>query len=207
MNPNPNMSGNGFDDLSVCFANHYRFKLDNWYGSITPNATFINNQEMSNLYSEQYVKDFNIQVDFMDNDYWMQVYGGDKEKWSSALMEYDMIIIGFKDMAKFTNNENYIYGFEKFREAGKSVILSHDLCEDASMGIMDMTDNSNTDSIIQSDVRYYLRDISGQLRKYYKADVDEEHKNEYSYLDYNSRGRALSFEPSDYFKIFTSIRV
>lgn len=206
MNPNPNMSGNGFDDLSVCFANHYRFKLDNWYGSITPNATFINNQEMSNLYSEQYVKDFNIQVDFMDNDYWMQVYGGDKEKWSSALMEYDMIIIGFKDMAKFTNNENYIYGFEKFREAGKSVILSHDLCEDASMGIMDMTDNSNTDSIIQSDVRYYLRDISGQLRKYYKADADEEHKNEYSYLDYNSRGRALSFEPSDYFKIFTSIR-
>jgi len=206
MNPNPNMSGNGFDDLSYCFANHYRFKLDNWYGNITPNATFINNQEMSNLYSEQYVKDFNIQVDFMDNDYWMQVYGNDRDKWASALMEYDMIIIGFKDMAKFTNNENYIYGFEKFREAGKSVILSHDLCEDASMGIMDMTDNYRTDSIIQSDVRYYLRDISGQLRKYYKADSDEEHKNDYSYLDYSLRGDNLTFEPSDIFKIFTSIR-
>lgn len=207
MNPNPNMSGNGFDDLSVCFANHYRFKLDsNWYGNTTPNATFINNQEMSNLYSEQYVKDFNIQVDFMDNDYWMQVYGNDRDKWASALMEYHMIIIGFKDMAKFTNNENYIYGFEKFREAGKSVILSHDLCEDASMGIMDMTDNYRTDSIIQSDVRYYLRDISGQLRKYYKADSDEEHKNDYSYLDYSLRGDNLTFEPSDIFKIFTSIR-
>ena len=206
MNPNPNMSGNGFDDLSVCFANHYRFKLDNWYGNITPNATFINNQEMSNLYSEQYVKDFNIQVDFMDNDYWKQVYGNNRDEWASALMKYDMIIIGFQDMAKFTNNENYIYGFEKFREAGKSVILSHDLCEDASMGIMDMTDNSNTDSIIQSDVRYYLRDISGQLRKYYKADSDEEHKNDYSYLDYSLRGDNLTFEPSDIFKIFTSIR-
>lgn len=208
MNPNPNMSGNGFDDLTVCFANHYRFKMDeNWYGQKTPNATFINSQEMSNLYSEQYVKDFNIQVDFMDNDYWMQVYGNDRDKWASALMEYDMIIIGFKDMAKFTNNENYIYGFEKFREAGKSVILSHDLCEDASMGIMDMTDNYRTDSIIQSDVRYYLRDISGQLRKYYKADADEKHKNDYSYLDYSLRGNNdLTFEPSDNFKIFTSIR-
>ncbi len=204
MNPNPNMSGNGYDSVTVCFANHYRYKLDtNWYGQKIPNATAVNSQEMSNLFN---VEDFKIQVDFMDNDYWLNVYGSDRDKWVSALMEYDMLIIGFKDMAQLTNNENYLYAFEEFRKKGKSIILTHDLCEDATMGIMENTDNYNTDKIIQSDVRYYLRDISGQLRKYYNAEADEAHKNDYSYLNYRSRGQDLTFEPSNYFNIYTFIR-
>ncbi len=154
----------------------------------------------------QYIKtleDFKIEIEYMDNKTWYLNYSGEREAWASKLMEYDMLVIGFCDSANFTNNEDYLYGFNKFKEAGKSVILSHDLVQDVTFGIPVRNMNYNTDAMIQSDVRYYLRDISGQIRKYFDA---ESGGNDYSYMDYHSYGRALTFEPSDNFAIFTSLK-
>ena len=151
------------------------------------------------------LEDFNVQIEFMDNQTWWRTYGYNDNRtgWTDKLMTYDMLVIGFRDVATFTNDETYIYGFEKFREAGKAVILSHDLVQDPTIDMTGNTPHWDTSKIIQSDVKYYLRDISGQIRKYYDA---ESGSNDYSYMDYKSNGRELTFEPSDNFNIYTSIR-
>ena len=153
------------------------------------------------------LEDFDINLTFMDNKTWWRTYGGNRTKWTEDLMKYDMLVIGFKDVANFTNDEDYIYGFTKFLEAGKSVILSHDLVQDVTIKMTQNISNSNTTEMIQSDVRYFLRDISGQIRKYYDA---ESGGNEYSYLDYRLNGRGpedgMTYMPSDNFNIYTSIR-
>ncbi len=154
--------------------------------------------------------DFNVQIQFMDNRTWYRNYNGNREAWKNKLLEYDMLVIGFKDVAYFTNNEDYIYGFEEFRKAGKSVILSHDLVEDVTIDMPLRKNNYNTREMIQSDVRYYLRDISGQMRKYYDAanyNVAEPASSDYDYMKYYSNGRQnLTFEPSDNFNIYTSLK-
>lgn len=169
-------------------------------------VNFADNSEVGRkfrAYTSQ-LEDFNVQIEFMDNQTWWRTYGYNDNRtgWTEKLMTYDMLVIGFRDVATFTNDETYIYGFEKFREAGKSVILSHDLVQDASIGISSKDRNYEKTAIIQSDVRYYLRDISGQIRKYYDAETGS---NDYSYMNYKSNGRSLTLEPSDNFKIYTSI--
>lgn len=149
------------------------------------------------------LEDFDVNLTFMDNQTWWRTYGGNRTKWTEDLMKYDMLVIGFKDVANFTNDEDYIYGFTKFLEAGKSVILSHDLVQDVTIKMTQNIPNSDTTGMIQADVRYFLRDISGQIRKYYDA---ESGSNDYSYMDYKSNGRELTFEPSDNFNIYTSIK-
>ena len=156
------------------------------------------------------IGDFNIQIQFMDNQTWNRTYNGNRNKWKKDLMNYDMLVIGFKDSANFTNNEDFIYGFEEFRKAGKSIILTHDLVQDPTIDMTGNTPHSNTSKIIQSDVKYYLRDISGQIRKYYDAEnynVADPTGMDYDYMKYYSNGRRdLSFEPSDNFNIYTSIK-
>jgi hypothetical protein len=156
------------------------------------------------------IGDFNIQIQFMDNQTWNRTYNGNRNNWKRDLMNYDMLVIGFKDSANFTNNEDFIYGFEEFRKAGKSIILTHDLVQDPTIDMTGNTPHSNTSKIIQSDVKYYLRDISGQIRKYYDAEnynVADPTGMDYDYMKYYSNGRRdLSFEPSDNFNIYTSIK-
>lgn len=147
--------------------------------------------------------DFKIKISYMSNKDWYSKYHNNKEQWAKDLMEYHMLIIGFQDSAKFTNDEDYLYGFEKFREAGKSIILSHDLVQDTSFGIMSKNSNYDASKVIQSDVRYFLRDISGQMRKYFDATSAS---NDFSYMDYHSFGREKTFEPSDKFFIYTSVK-
>ena len=172
-----------------------------------PNTTvnFADNSDVGRKF-KNYVsglEDFDINLTFMDNQTWWRTYGGNRTKWTEDLMKYDMLVIGFKDVANFTNDEDYIYGFTKFLEAGKSVILSHDLVQDVTIKMTERIPNSDTTGMIQADVRYFLRDISGQIRKYYDA---ESGSNDYSYMDYKSNGRELTFEPSDNFNIYTSIK-
>ncbi len=155
--------------------------------------------------------DFDIQVSYLKNKDWYNTFeknGGNseanREKWKKYLMDYDMLIIGYKDSASFTNDELFIYGFEQFRQAGKSIILSHDLVSDPTVnGIMSKNLPDNTQNVLQPDVKYYLRDISGQIRKYYNTDSDN--INDYSFMAYKSSGRSLTFEPDGLFKIYTSI--
>ena len=162
------------------------------------------------------LEDFNIQVEFKKNSDWYRTYHNNREQWASDIMSYDMLVIGFKDVAYFTNDEDFIYGFEKFRDAGKAVILSHDLVQDTSIDIAGKNKiggnfpmNYEETKVIQSDVRYYLRDISGQIRKYFDAEnynVTEPTGIDYDYMKYYSYGRRdLTFEPSENFKIFTSM--
>lgn len=158
------------------------------------------------------VGDFNVEITYMSNSSWWNKYGwkSDRDNWKKDLMQYHMLVIGFKDSANFTNNEDFIYGFEEFRKAGKSIILSHDLVQDPTIDMTGNTPHSETSRIIQSDVKYYLRDISGQIRKYYDAEnynADNPTSIDYDYMKYYSNGRRdLTFEPSDNFNIFTSIK-
>ncbi len=209
MNPSLEMNVDYYkNDESINFANNKLYTLDGYDVSKDPleNYKTITNNDMSSFYN---IEDFDIKVDYMTNTYWSYVYGENRRDWNSDLMNYDMLIIGFKDSASFTNNVKFIDGFEKFREKEKSIILSHDLVSDTTVdGIMDERHSklalypAEESVVLQSDVKYYLREISGQMRKYYNAASDS---NDYSYMNYYSNGRPLSFEPSDYFKIFTSV--
>ena len=151
------------------------------------------------------IEDFDIQVDYMNNTYWTYMYGSGKRDWTKELMKYDMLMVGYKDSASFTNNATYIEGFEAFRQAGKSIILTHDLVSDTTVNGLTGALYPNTPyMILQNDAKYYLREISGQMRKYYDVNSNS---NDYSYMKYYSAGRKdLTFEPSWNFKIYTSIR-
>ncbi|MBQ9392291.1 MAG: DUF5057 domain-containing protein [Lachnospiraceae bacterium] len=184
----------------------------------TTTVNFADNSDVGRKFNNytRGLEDFNIQIEFKQNSDWYRTYHGRREEWARDIMNYHMLVIGFKDVAYFTNDEDFIYGFEKFREAGKSIILSHDLVQDASIDIGGKNkidgkypENYNETKVVQSDVRYYLRDISGQIRKYYDAanyNVTNPSAIDYDYMKYYSYGRRdLTFEPSDNFKIFTSV--
>jgi len=184
----------------------------------TTTVNFADNSDVGRKFKNytRGLEDFNIQIEFKQNRDWYRTYHDNREQWAKDIMKYDMLVIGFKDVAYFTNDEDFIYGFEKFRAAGKSIILSHDLVQDASIDIGGKNkidgrypENYEETKVIQSDVRYYLRDISGQIRKYYDAanyNVTNPSAIDYDYMKYYSYGRRdLTFEPSDNFKIFTSV--
>ncbi len=210
MNLNYDMTNNLSN--SINFANNYWYTVDyDGWGDPVLNARLLTDNNKTDFQKQMSrlldVDDFNIKVDYMDNTYWAATYKGDSEKWRKALMEYDMLVIGFQDMAQFTNDETYIAGFEAFRDAGKSIILSHDLVADATIDIQTNKDNWDKTSVIQADVRYYLRDISGQIRKYYNA-ADYNDKvggDDYDYFQYYLNGEPHTFEPNDYFKIYTAV--
>lgn len=86
------------------------------------------------------VNDFDVTVEVLSNKAWNQMFGkgsnkSDEEKiedWKAYLDEYDMLMIGYMDVAQFTSNNVFQAGFEYFVSQNKSVILSHDIVKDES---------------------------------------------------------------------------
>lgn len=134
------------------------------------------------------VNDFNVNLSYLKNTDWYQQFGLNGEtaaasgktegelkelmiqKWKTYLDDVDMLVIGFKDKATFTNDEVFYAGFMDFVNQGKSVILSHDLIKDpVSLG--------NYVTGYDSE----LRSISGQRRKYYINDDNIGGGNYYRY--------------------------
>lgn len=149
------------------------------------------------------VEDFNVNIEFMKNRDWYAEYGeyGSKAvsmgyskevqtaRWKEFLEDYDMLIIGYCDMASFTNDDIFYEGFMEFVNQGKSVILSHDLVNDASF--LYMHNNLTTDYDAQ------VRTLSGQRRKYYKGET-----NYYQYSSTMLNGAEISLLPPDNFLIW-----
>lgn len=78
------------------------------------------------------VEDFDVDIDYRSNSWFMNNYEGKPEEWASDLQKYDMLILGFSDVSSFTDQEDFLYGFQKFVASGKSVILGHDIVQDKS---------------------------------------------------------------------------
>ena len=177
MNLSPNMNTN--ENPYVCFDASKTF---GWFGLLENRVGNRFNQLVDT------VSDFEqIRVVWMENKDWYKKYHNKKEDWARDIMNYDMLIIGFHDEAKFTSDEDYLYGFEEFRKAGKPIILTHDLVEDASIS-----------SSVKTPVRFYLRDISGQLRKYYDANEVANGNNKYSYSEYKLLGESKKIDYAPY---------
>ncbi|MEG1292245.1 MAG: DUF5057 domain-containing protein, partial [Lachnospiraceae bacterium] len=109
------------------------------------------------------VAEYNVEITFLENQEWTQKFiKGIKKpqdsinKWKEYLDTYDMIILGFRDMCMFTNQEVFYEGFQDFVKQGKSVILSHDIVKDTSFLV---TDGYSTTKYDQ-----YTRDLLGQRR-------------------------------------------
>ncbi len=190
MNLTPNMSGSSDTAPYICFDSEYRFNRNN-----VPDKQGNFGNQVADKFDEyaKQIKDFeNIDVTYLPNSDWYKTYvknatGNEqqkKEKWANAIKQYDMVVIGFQDSAVFTNDEIFLYGFEEYRKSGKPIILTHDLVEDASM-----------DSGTKMAVRYYLRDISGQMRKYYDAAAYNPIAggNVFDYADYKLQGKQKTF--------------
>lgn len=151
------------------------------------------------------VEDFDVDLEFMKNSTWYAEFGefGSKAlsmgytkdvqiaRFKEFLEDYDMLIIGYCDMASFTNDEIFYEGFTEFVNQGKSVILSHDLVSDASFLYMhnDLT----------TDYDAALRTLAGQRRKYYVGDT-----NYYRYSSTMLNGTEISLLPPDDFLIWYS---
>lgn len=142
------------------------------------------------------VNDFNVNLSYLKNTDWYEQFGldgrtakasgktGDElkelmiQKWKTYLDDVDMLIIGFKDNARFTNDEVFYAGFMDFVNQGKSVILSHDLIKDpiTLSGRVSKYDNE-------------IRTISGQRRKYYMDAIGD--GNYYRYSKASLGGNSL----------------
>lgn len=149
------------------------------------------------------VEDFDVNLEFMKNRVWYAEFGefGSKAvsmgytkevqiaRWKEFLEDYDMLIIGYCDMAAFTNDEIFYEGFMEFVNQGKSVILSHDLVSDASFLYM----HNNLTTVYDP----AMRTLAGQRRKYYVGDT-----NYYKYSSTMLNGTELSLLPPDDFLIW-----
>lgn len=151
------------------------------------------------------VEDFNVNIDFMKNRDWYAEYGeyGSKAvsmgytkevqsaRWKEFLEDYDMLIIGYCDMASFTNDDIFYDGFMEFVNQGKSVILSHDLVNDASFLYRHHS--------LTTDYDAQIRTLSGQRRKYYVSGT-----NYYQYSSTMLNGAQISLLPPEDFLIWYS---
>lgn len=151
------------------------------------------------------VEDFNVNIEFMKNRDWYAEYGESGSKavsmgytkevqiarWKEFLENYDMLIIGYCDMASFTNDDIFYEGFTEFVNQGKSVILSHDLVNDASFLYRHHSLTTNYDA--------QIRTLSGQRRKYYAGGT-----NYYQYSSTMLNGSQISLLPPEDFLIWYS---
>lgn len=142
------------------------------------------------------VSDFNVQISYMENKDWYKEYSQDGsyakktgatkadliQKWESYLEDVDMLVLGFRDMAAFTNDEVFYEGFMDYVNSGKSVILSHDLVNDATFSYREPNMITGYDATV--------RTISGQRKKYYVAD-----SNEYRYDSTAFLGQSVNLVP------------
>lgn len=154
------------------------------------------------------VPDFSVQISYMENSDWYQEYGEEGEyarstgatkaelleKWMTYLEDVDMLMIGYQDMASFTDDEVFYEGFLNFVREGKSVILSHDLVKDAA------SQYREPGTVTGHDVE--IRTLAGQRRKYYVPGTSY-----YRYSGMNRMGGSLDLvlkgEEADRFRFWT----
>lgn len=155
------------------------------------------------------VPDLSVELSYMANSDWYQAYGEEGgyarstgatkaellEKWMTYLDNVDMLIIGYQDMAGFTNDDVFYEGFMNFVREGKSVILSHDLVKDATVQYRE----SEKASVYDAEIRT----LAGQRRKYYVPGT-----NYYRYSSMNRMGESLDLilkgEEAEHFRLWTS---
>lgn len=133
----------------------------------TANQTIVNSQNAKKF--RKYlsaVNDFDVSVEILRNADWANMFNVTRqygesdeefqarkeqkiEEWKTYLDGYDMLMIGFKDITAFTNNDIYQAGFEYFAEQDKSLILSHDLVKDETYKITNSNFTSNYDDKIR----------------------------------------------------------
>ena len=140
------------------------------------------------------VEDFDVDIDYRSNSWFMNNYEGKPEEWASDLQKYDMLILGFSDVSSFTDQEDFLYGFQKFVASGKSVILGHDIVQDKSFAYPVYDDASGEDSresgecwSVDQATSMYLRELSGQMVRYYSNQSEGG-----SYEKTYSRGQEIS---------------
>jgi len=191
----PDMKSNGKPyvvfDSNYVFFEALGYRLENTVANHFDQFANVPGGDFSRIkvdYMENYSQDKQTNANIKP---WYEQFNGKPKEWTNFLLNnYDMLIIGCRDEAKFTTNETFLQGFEEFRKAGKAIILTHDLVEDYSLS-----------SDVTNDVRYYLRDISGQLRKYYNAvDVANNGSKQFYYDRFWTLGKELSaiYSPLDY---------
>lgn len=152
------------------------------------------------------VDDYDINVTFLENEDFYNLYGKDNkvEAWTEYLMGYDMLILGFGDMASFSDNEVFLEGFKEFVDAGKSVILSHDMVYDKSFAYPDagfefnwgweFSENRDSCWAVDEETSAYLRELSGQVQRYFAIDTTTMQPIG-SYSSTYSRGNKISMMP------------
>ena len=152
------------------------------------------------------VDDYDIQVTFLKNTDFYNLYGKNNnvKAWTDYLMSYDMLILGFGDMASFSDNEVFLAGFKTFVDAGKSVIMSHDMVYDKSFAYpvagyefdwgWQFSENRYAAWDVNVKTSAYLRELSGQVKKYYAIDPVTS-QPEGSYIDTYSQGKKISTLP------------
>ena len=98
------------------------------------------------------------------------------------------------DVSSFTDQEDFLYGFQKFVASGKSVILGHDIVQDKSFAYPVYDDASGEDSresgecwSVDQATSMYLRELSGQMVRYYSNQSEGG-----SYEKTYSRGQEIS---------------
>ena len=152
------------------------------------------------------VEDYDIQVTFLQNQDFYKTYGKNNkgEAWREYLLGYDMLILGFGDMASFSDNETFLEGFKAFVDEGKSVILSHDMVYDKSFAYPEagfdfdwgwqFSENRYAAWDVNVKTSAYLRELSGQVKRYYAIDPVTSQPIG-SYTDTYSRGKKISTLP------------
>lgn len=137
------------------------------------------------------VEDYEVSIEYRSNAWFRNNYTGSAEKeakWAGDLQNYDMLVLGFdKDPVTptFTNNQVFLDGFQKFVEAGKSVILTHDLIQDKSFSI-------TPEWSISAEISAYLRNLGGQMQMYQWNDGKMP-----SYSEVYSRGKKVNLLPEN----------
>lgn len=149
------------------------------------------------------VDDYKIEVTFMDNnsadtasvrkntatDYYNK-HNQTAEAWTEYLMEYDMLILGFRDFASFTDDKIFLEGFKAFVDSGHSVILSHDMVSDITFAYPTM------EWKVDPEISGYLRELSGQVRYFYSNRLTKDNQlTKGSISEAYSRGESVKVYP------------
>lgn len=153
------------------------------------------------------VPEFNVTITYMTNKQFLALYkycsGNPTPNTYPYLDDYDMLIIGFRDMCSYTNNQYANQNINDFINKGKSVIFSHDVIWDMDAGsdrrynadlrkLLDQDRynftignintanqrlyyNDNTQAIFSNGLRIYPDGISGTDR-YWKFYPDNSNK-------------------------------
>lgn len=135
------------------------------------------------------VQEFSVDIQYLYNADWDKLFGTETnseedykkalDNWKDFLADYDMLVFGFVDGNRFTENKVFVEGVKDFVAQGKSMILSHD-----TVG------GSNFPSAY-GNYSSWLRTVSGQRRAYYNKKSDDTYEK--SYTEVTVDGKKISF--------------